>query len=162
MLSNLFYAYGESLTAAFLPELARREAIGRVSGWGWSFGYFGGMLTLGLSLGYVLWAQGQGMKAAQFVPVTMLITAAVYGLASLATFVLLRERARAASRRGARRRGARRWRAWPAPGARRARYRDFSWLLLCAVFYQAGIAVVDRAGRGLRRAGARASSRPRP
>ena len=39
--------YGESLTAAFLPELARREALGRVSGWGWSFGYFGGMLTLG-------------------------------------------------------------------------------------------------------------------
>ena len=72
VLSNLFYAYGESLTAAFLPELARRDALGRVSGWGWSFGYFGGMLTLGLSLAYVLWAQGQGMPATQFVPVTML------------------------------------------------------------------------------------------
>jgi UMF1 family MFS transporter len=50
VLSNLFYAYGESLTAAFLPELARPDALGRVSGWGWSFGYFGGMLALGLSL----------------------------------------------------------------------------------------------------------------
>ena len=48
VLSNIFYSYGESLNAAFLPELARREALGRVSGWGWSFGYFGGMLTLGL------------------------------------------------------------------------------------------------------------------
>ncbi len=48
VLSNLFYAYGESLTAAFLPELAAADALGRVSGWGWSFGYFGGMLTLGL------------------------------------------------------------------------------------------------------------------
>ena len=47
VLSNIFYSYGESLIAAFLPELARREAMGRVSGWGWSFGYFGGMLTLG-------------------------------------------------------------------------------------------------------------------
>jgi hypothetical protein len=70
-------AYGESLIAAFLPELARREAWGRVSGWGWSFGYFGGMLTLGLSLGYVLWAQGAGpCRPPQFVPVTMLITPA--------------------------------------------------------------------------------------
>ena len=34
VLSNLFYAYGEALTAAFLPELARREALGKVSGWG--------------------------------------------------------------------------------------------------------------------------------
>ncbi len=140
VLSNLFYSYGESLTAAFLPELARREALGKVSGWGWSFGYFGGMLSLGLSLAYVLWAQGRGQPATQFVPVTMLITAAVYGLASLATFALLRER------------------AVPQPGAadsltaslarlrqtwREAqRYRDFSWLLACATAYQAGIAVV--------------------
>ena len=31
VLSNIFYAYGESLTAAFLPELAKREAMGQVS-----------------------------------------------------------------------------------------------------------------------------------
>ena len=28
VLSNLFYAYGEALTAAFLPELAQRDAMG--------------------------------------------------------------------------------------------------------------------------------------
>ena len=93
VLSNTFYSYGESLTAAFLPELARPEAMGKVSGWGWSFGYFGGMLALGLCLAYVIWAQGQGVEAARFVPVTMLITALIYGGASLATFWLLRERA---------------------------------------------------------------------
>jgi len=93
IVSNVCYSYGESLTAAFLPELARQDAMGRVSGWGWSFGYFGGMLSLGLCLAYVLWAQSRGIPATEFVPVTMLITAAVYGLASLATFALLRERA---------------------------------------------------------------------
>ena len=93
VLSNIFFGYGESLNSAFLPELARRDALGKVSGWGWSFGYFGGMLTLGLSLGYVLWAQGQGIPATQFVPVTMLITAAVFALSSLFTFALLKERA---------------------------------------------------------------------
>jgi len=45
VLSNLFYSYAESLTAAFLPELSRPDALGRLSGWGWSFGYFGGMLS---------------------------------------------------------------------------------------------------------------------
>jgi UMF1 family MFS transporter len=64
-----------------------------VSGWGWSFGYLGGMLTLGLSLAWVLSAQARGETASQFVPVTMLITAVVYALAAIATFVLLRERA---------------------------------------------------------------------
>ena len=142
VVSNVFYSFGESLTAAFLPELARRSALGRVSGWGWSFGYFGGMLTLGLSLGYVLWAQRLGLPAQQFVPVTMLITAGVYGAASLVTFALLKERARpqaaAAQDNGVRASLARLAQTW-----RQAQdYRDFVWLLLCAVAYQAGIAVV--------------------
>ena len=142
VVSNVFYSYGESLTAAFLPELARREALGRVSGWGWSFGYFGGMLTLGLSLGYVLWAQGQGIPAQRFVPVTMLITAGIYGLSSLLTFALLKERAQpqaqALQDNGLRASLARLAQTW-----RRAQdYRDFVWLLVCAVAYQAGIAVV--------------------
>lgn len=142
VLSNVFYTYGESLIAAFLPELARRDALGRVSGWGWSFGYFGGMLTLGLSLAYVLQAQAQGQPATHFVPVTMLITAAVYGLASLATFGLLRERARPqpdALRGGGVRASLQRL----AQTWRHARdYRDFVWLMACSVAYQAGIAVV--------------------
>ncbi|MDO9092770.1 MAG: MFS transporter [Rubrivivax sp.] len=141
VVSNLFYSYGEGLNAAFLPELAKREAMGRVSGWGWSFGYFGGMLTLGLSLGYVLWAQGQGLPATHFVPVTMLITAAVYGVASLVTFWLLKERAvpQPVAVGGAARNAFQRLQhTWQEA----QRFQDFRWLLLCAVFYQAGISVV--------------------
>ncbi|HMN77758.1 MAG TPA: MFS transporter [Burkholderiaceae bacterium] len=142
VISNTFYSYGESLTAAFLPELARRETMGTVSGWGWSFGYFGGMLSLGLSLGYVLWAQARGLPATQFVPVTMAITAGVYGVASLATFALLRERAVPQARsEGDAGLGAALRRL--AATFRRARgYRDFMWLLACSTSYQAGIAVV--------------------
>ena len=142
VLSNTFFSFGESLTAAFLPELARRDALGRVSGWGWSFGYFGGMLSLGLSLAYVLAAQARGEPATSFVPVTMIITAAVYGLASLATFILLRERAvpqpqalADAGYRASMRRLAATWR-------QARRYRDFSWLLACGTCFQAGISVV--------------------
>jgi UMF1 family MFS transporter len=141
VLSNLFYAYGESLNAAFLPELAQRQAMGRVSGWGWSFGYFGGMLTLGLSLGYVLWAQGQGLPATHFVPVTMLITASVYAAASLATFALLKERAQPQPVAvGGVARGA--WQRLLHTWHEARRFEDFSWLLACALCYQAGISVV--------------------
>ena len=142
VLSNLFYSYGDSLIAAFLPELARRDSLGRVSGWGWGFGYFGGMLTLGLSLGYVMWAQGQGIPAAQFVPVTMLITASVYALASIATFALLRERAvpqvALAQQQGVFASFARLRQTWREA----RRFEDFAWFLACAVAYQAGISVV--------------------
>jgi UMF1 family MFS transporter len=141
IVSNTFYVYGESLTAAFLPELAKNDSLGKVSGWGWGFGYFGGMLALGICLGYVLWAQAQGIKAEQFVPVTMLVTAVIYGLASLVTFRLLRERAQpnpvALQESGLRASMARLQRTF----AEARRYRDFMWLLACAVFYQGGVAV---------------------
>jgi MFS transporter, UMF1 family len=141
IVSNTFYNYGESLTAAFLPELARPDSLGKVSGWGWGFGYFGGMLALGICLAYVLWAQGHDIAAADFVPVTMLITAVIYGLASLVTFKLLGERAvpnpqalqqsgLAASLQQLRR-----------TFAQARHYRDFVWLMACAVFYQGGVAV---------------------
>lgn len=143
VLSNVFFTYGESLIAAFLPELAKPESLGRVSGWGWSFGYFGGMLTLGLSLAYVLAAQQRGESAAQFVPVTMWITAATFALAAVATFALLRERAQPQEgRREAEHRllaSLQRLRhTWQEAG----RFRDFTRLLFCAVAYQGGIAVV--------------------
>ena len=140
--SNAFYSYGESLTAAFLPELARSDSMGRVSGWGWSFGYFGGMLSLGLCLGYVLWAQSRAVPATAFVPVTMLITAAVYGIASLATFALLRERAVPRTNAAAGGGASEALRRLVATARRAGEFRDFTWLLACGACYQAGISVV--------------------
>lgn len=93
ILSNYCWSLGESLCAAWLPELARPEAMGRVSGWGWGFGYLGGMLTLGVSLFWVSHVQGQGGDAADAVPGTMLITATLYLLAALPMFLFVRDRA---------------------------------------------------------------------
>jgi UMF1 family MFS transporter len=141
VLSNTCYAYGESLIAAFLPELAKRDALGRVSGWGWAFGYCGGMLSLGLSLAYVLYAQAQGIPADEFVPVTMLITAALYALAAVPTFLLLRERAQARPQTD-RVRARSGWQRLLASWRRARAYPDFLRLLACGTSYQAGIAVV--------------------
>ncbi|MFA7666664.1 MAG: MFS transporter [Burkholderiaceae bacterium] len=143
VLANWCYNIGEALIAAFLPELARGHTLGKVSGWGWSFGYFGGMLTLGLSLAWVLTAQGRGESAAQFVPVTMLITAAVFALAAIPAFVWLRERAQplpaaTAASGGLGEALERLRRTWREA----AHFTDFRWLLVCGACYQAGIAVV--------------------
>lgn len=139
-LSNTFFGTGENLVAAFLPELARGEALGKVSGWGWSLGYLGGLLALGLSLAYVSHAQSAGDPATSFVPVTMLITAGLFALASIPTFALLKERAQPQA---------------AGPGALRnayarvvrtvreaSRFRDLRRFLLCLIFYQAGVQAV--------------------
>ena len=140
--SNFFYGSGENLNAAFLPELARGRALGRVSGWGWSLGYIGGLVSLGACLAYVTWAQGVGQHATDFVPVTMLIVALLFALSSLPTFLFLKER------------------AVPQPHllgknvvqesfarlmltVRHARlFRDLRRFLICTVFFQAGIQAV--------------------
>ena len=94
-IASFFFGSSENIIAAFLPELAGEEDLGKVSGWGWSWGYLGGMACLGLCLAYIVGAKAQGAGAAQFVPVTMLITAAFFAVASAPTFLLLRERTRA-------------------------------------------------------------------
>ena len=138
VISNTFYTYGESLTAAFLPELAKPEAMGRISAWGWAWGYLGGMLTLGVCLAYVLWAQGQGQTAGQFVPITMLMTAAIYALAAGLTFVLLKEHAQPQLMRQPH---ASRWQQLVQTFKEAKDYKDFMQLMACAVAYQGGVAV---------------------
>jgi len=140
IVSNFFFGSGENLVAAFLPEIADGEAMGKVSGWGWSLGYCGGLVALGACLAYVTHAQAQGASAADFVPVTMLITAAIFALASLPTFLFLRERAQPAVGAAGVARSAF---ARVAETIRHAqRHADLWRFLVCVVFYQAGIQTV--------------------
>ena len=133
VLSNYFFGTGENLIAAFLPELADSRAMGRVSGWGWSFGYLGGITALGLCLAYILSSE---QPAAHTVPVSMLITAAFFAIAAAPTFVFLKERALPQPRR-------------ESPWARvrqtlqhAKHFGDLRRFLLCVLFYQAGITAV--------------------
>jgi len=140
ILSNFFFGSGENLVAAFLPEIARGEALGKVSGWGWSLGYLGGLVSLGACLAYVAYAQAQGAAATEFVPVTMLITAAIFAIASLPTFILLRERAQPVAGAAGVVTSAFARVAETLSHARR--YADLWRFLACVVFYQAGIQTV--------------------
>jgi UMF1 family MFS transporter len=140
ILSNFFFGTGENLIAAFLPEIARGEAMGRVSGWGWSLGYCGGLIALGACFAYVTHAQAQGATAPEFVPVTMLITAALFAIASLPMFIFLRERARPAAVAGGFVSSAFARVVETLGHARR--HADLWRFLICVVFYQAGIQTV--------------------
>ena len=142
VLSNFCYGTGENLVAAFLPEIARDEALGRVSGWGWGLGYIGGLVSLGACLGYVTWAQAHGYKAPDFVPVTMLITAALFGLASIPTFLFLRERATRQPLADSANVAQAAFSRLAQTLHQAARYRDLMRFLACTVCYQAGIAAV--------------------
>jgi MFS transporter, UMF1 family len=139
--SNFFFMIGVALIAAFLPELARPEGLGRVSGWGWSFGYLGGMVALGLCIGYVFWSRAHGLGADHYVPVTMLIVAVSFGLAAWPTLAWLRERATPQTESVSgylRESWARLWKTLRQAGL----FRDFALLLVCGALYQAGVTVV--------------------
>ncbi|WP_292991523.1 MFS transporter [Nitrosomonas sp.] len=142
ILTNFFFGSGENLIAAFLPELAKSRSLGKVSGWGWGLGYLGGLVSLGCSLAYVTWAQSQGHEASQYVPVTMLITAAIFAIASTPTFLYLKERAQPQPHLSGRRIIRESFLRLRDTLKHVSHYQDLMRFLLCLVFYQAGIQTV--------------------
>jgi MFS transporter, UMF1 family len=139
-LSNFFFGLGENVIAAFLPELAEEHAIGRISGWGWSLGYLGGLVSLGICLAYVARAQAAGDPATAFVPVAMLLTAGLFAAASLPTFLFLRERT--SPRSTATHILTDTFAQLGQTLSRVREHRDLARFLVCVAFYQAGIQTV--------------------
>lgn len=153
IVSNFCYAIGENITAAFLPELAKPEALGKVSGWGWAWGYVGGLVALGLCLLWMMGAGARGQTTSDAVAFTMVITALVYALGASVTFIWLKERAVAAPALANANANANAKANTTAKAdssitrlirsAREAsRYRDLLLVFLCGTFYQAGVSTV--------------------
>jgi len=132
--SNYFFGVGENLIAAFLPELADSRALGRVSGWGWAFGYLGGLVALGICLFYI--TTHAAKPASETVPVTLLITAAFFAIAATPTFLFLRERALPQPQ------NENPWSRLIHTLRHSRNYRDLRLFLLCILFYQAGVTAV--------------------
>ena len=143
LVGTVMFASGESLVAAFLPEIADSEHMGRISGYGWSLGYVGGVLTLVLCLLFVRWNEQQGLPQQVAIDGSMLITAALFALAALPTFLFLKERAQPQARPD------------PAASIVKAvfarlgrtlhevqRFKDLTRLLLTITVYQSGVITV--------------------
>ncbi len=91
VVSNVAYAMGESLVGGFLPEISNPRNVGRISGFGWGLGYFGGLACLLLV---------RPLLAGDFVVANLdnlrlvwPLTAAFFFAAGIPTFLFLRERA---------------------------------------------------------------------
>lgn len=141
VVSNLAYSLGESLIAAFLPELAADESMGRLSGFGWAFGYVGGLLVLGICLVWILGAPGRGVTDDVAIRQTMLITAIAFAVSAVPTLTLLRERSQPTGQATAG------MVATALAGLKSsiASSRDLPDLrrfLICIVWYQSGVATV--------------------
>lgn len=89
----LMCATAEDMIAAFLPEISSADKMGRTSALGAMASHFGCLIVLGICLAYVTWAQSMQQTETQFVPVTMIIVAAIYAVFSVPTFLFLKERA---------------------------------------------------------------------
>lgn len=87
VVANIAFSLSENLCAGFLPEISTPQTAGRISSYGWSFGYFGGLASLVLALAVMKSGAGR-------VPWTFVMTGGFFLLASLPTLLLLRERAR--------------------------------------------------------------------
>ncbi len=126
---------------AMLPDLAGRQRIGRVSGWAWGFGYFGGLACLGLTfVGFVdakvPWF-GLDKAAAEHVRVTGPIVAAWLCLFALPLFLFTPDTARTAVTWG---QAARRGLKTLANTVRdHRRHRPIIWFLAARMFYTDGL-----------------------
>jgi len=94
IISNTGWMLSESFIASFLPELATKKNMGKVSGIGWGIGYIGGLLSL-LLMFRIITSSAELNQAAYINEnqLAMIFIALFYALGALPTFLLVKERA---------------------------------------------------------------------
>ena len=98
VVSNVGFMLSENFCASFLPELATKETMSKISGIGWGIGYMGGLMSLIL---IIVITQGADPNTdyARFIAQNqwaMLATGIFFFVAALPTFLLVRERSQPA------------------------------------------------------------------
>ena len=103
VVANVAFETAQVFYNAYLPDIARPDQIGRVSGYGWAFGYVGGLLCLAIALVVFVNPEtapfGLDKATGEHVRATNLLVAGWFALFSIPTFLVLRE-VRVASRPG--------------------------------------------------------------
>ncbi|MEQ6884199.1 MFS transporter [Salicola sp. Rm-C-2C1-2] len=139
IVSNFAYAIGEGFISSFLPDLGPREALGWISGLGWSLGYIGGLVATAFTLAFLGDVSADNYDTIRwvgpFAAVFFLVTA-------IPTFVWVRERGEARAvpegwslaRLGVSR--------LIATGQVVNQFRDLRWLLVSIFFSMAGIYII--------------------
>lgn len=93
--ANVAFETAQVFYNAYLPDIARPDQIGRVSGYGWAFGYVGGLLCLAVALVVFVNPEvapfGLDKATGEHVRATNLLVAGWFALFSIPTFLVLRE-----------------------------------------------------------------------
>ncbi|HEX9653921.1 MAG TPA: MFS transporter [bacterium] len=98
VIANTAIEMGMVFYNAFLPDIAPSAKIGRVSGYGWSFGYVGGLLAMVLAMvGFVEndtpWF-GFSKENGEHIRATNLLVAAWFAVFSIPLFIWVKEKRR--------------------------------------------------------------------
>ncbi|WP_027967676.1 MFS transporter [Halomonas halocynthiae] len=87
--SNYAYSMGESFIASFLPDLGPPESLGKISGFGWSLGYVGGLCAAGFTLMVLGETSAENFERLRWIGP---FAAGFFLITAIPTFMWLRER----------------------------------------------------------------------
>lgn len=88
IVSNLGFCLSESFVSSFLPSLGEQNEVGKISGFAWGFGYFGGLISTSIVMFGLGSLSAENFGMLRFVGP---ITAIFFLVASIPTFILVPE-----------------------------------------------------------------------
>ena len=99
VIANVGFEMGAVFCNAYLPDISHSKNIGRISGYGWSLGYVGGLIALALAMVFLVqtdtpvfgFEKGEA-SAYENIRATNLLVAVWFALFSIPTFLFLRDR----------------------------------------------------------------------
>ncbi|MDE2889385.1 MAG: MFS transporter [Gemmatimonadota bacterium] len=142
--ANFAFEMGNVFYNAFLPDIAPREYIGRISGYGWGLGYIGGLLAMAVAMvGFVSpetpWF-GFTKEAGANIRATNLLVAAWFAVFSIPIFLWVKQKKIRASRmRGVLTSS---YRQLVRTFREAGQYREILKLLIARLFYNDGLITI--------------------
>jgi UMF1 family MFS transporter len=99
VIANIGFEMGSVFCNAYLPDISHSKNIGRISGYGWSLGYVGGLIALAIAMVFLvqtdnpIFGFGKGAEGAyENIRATNLLVAIWFAIFSIPTFVYLKDR----------------------------------------------------------------------
>tara|TARA_B110000444_G_scaffold45010_1_gene40951 strand:- start:22124 stop:23473 length:1350 start_codon:yes stop_codon:yes gene_type:complete len=98
VIANIGFEMGSVFCNAYLPDISHSKNIGRISGYGWSLGYVGGLIALALAMVFLVQTDNpifgfeKGVEGAyENIRATNLLVAIWFAVFSIPTFVYLKD-----------------------------------------------------------------------
>ena len=93
VISNVGFSYGEAFVSSFLPGLGPPEDLGKISGYAWGLGYFGGLISTAIVFFGI---NGNHYEITNFSNLRLVgpVTGAFFLIAAIPTFLWVKERSK--------------------------------------------------------------------